>query len=251
MRTIIRAMAVLESFSKDRPTLALHQVADAIELSKPTTFRLLKSLTELGYLIRLDTQEYCLSMKLLKLAEVVNPTLGIREAASSTLRELAEASGETIALNTVDKLDRVCLDAITSTTGVVSMMRAGDRVPLGLGASSKILLAYMDSADISKAVTRLGKRNYPFFDRSRLKSELIEARKVGYSLSEGEVAEGNASLAAPIFERDGTVKYSISLFCPSFRFEHRKDDFIKMIQLSAQQISLRNGGVCPENTQES
>ena len=91
-------MAVLESFSKDRPTLALHQVADAIELSKPTTFRLLKSLTELGYLIRLDTQEYCLSMKLLKLAEVVNPTLGIREAASSTLRELAEASGETIAL---------------------------------------------------------------------------------------------------------------------------------------------------------
>ncbi len=79
MRTIERAMSVLEAFTQAEPSLPLHAIATRIKLSKPTTYRLINCLVDLGYLVRLSTQDYFLSMKILHLAGQVRGPLSIRQ----------------------------------------------------------------------------------------------------------------------------------------------------------------------------
>ncbi|MFD2884007.1 helix-turn-helix domain-containing protein [Pseudomonas lini] len=59
-----------ESFSSDRSSLTLQDIADRIELPKSTTFRIVQSLEKAGYLVRLE-QQYCLSFRFTRLAGLV------------------------------------------------------------------------------------------------------------------------------------------------------------------------------------
>ncbi|WP_204307477.1 IclR family transcriptional regulator domain-containing protein, partial [Enterobacter hormaechei] len=51
----------------------------------------------------------------------------------------------------------------------------------------------------------------------------------------------NVAVAAPIFDADGRVRYSISLSCPAFRYEPRKQEFLQLVIKGAAEISRRNG----------
>ena len=53
MRSVQRILAILESFTAEDNCLSLHEIAGRIALPKSTTFRLVQSLEESGYLIRL------------------------------------------------------------------------------------------------------------------------------------------------------------------------------------------------------
>ncbi|MGN5477985.1 helix-turn-helix domain-containing protein [Cupriavidus basilensis] len=101
MRSVQRILAVFESFTAERSSLTLQEIADRIELPKSTTFRIVQSLDQAGYLVRLEDQQYCLSFRFTRLAGLVKSTLGIREIARPILVELAEKTKETISLHTI------------------------------------------------------------------------------------------------------------------------------------------------------
>ena len=54
MRSVQRILAVFESFSTERNSLTLQEIADLIELPKSTSFRIVQSLEKAGYLVRLE-----------------------------------------------------------------------------------------------------------------------------------------------------------------------------------------------------
>ena len=78
MRSVQRILAVFETFSPERTSLTLQEIADRIDLPKSTTFRIVQSLEKAGYLVRLEDQQYCLSFRFTRLAGLVRSTLGIR-----------------------------------------------------------------------------------------------------------------------------------------------------------------------------
>jgi len=64
VRSVTRALSILECFDADRPSLALHQISQRLELAKSTTYRLLSTLVESGYVVQKENSEYCLSFQL-------------------------------------------------------------------------------------------------------------------------------------------------------------------------------------------
>ena len=96
MRAVDRIFSVLDAFTPDRPKLTLQEISERIDLSKATTFRLVNSLSDAGYLVRLDDQRYCLSMKLVKLAGVVASGLSVRDIAHPVMLEIGRETGETV-----------------------------------------------------------------------------------------------------------------------------------------------------------
>ena len=81
MRAVQRIFAIFESFTAERSSLTLQEIADRIDLPKSTAFRIVQSLEQAGYLVRLEDQKYCLSFRFTRLAGSVKSTLGIREIA--------------------------------------------------------------------------------------------------------------------------------------------------------------------------
>ena len=83
IRTVERAFAIFEAFDDKQPMLSLQEIGNRIGLSKATTYRLVNCLYDLGYLVRLEDNRYCLSLKLTRLSGLVRSTLGFRRRAAN------------------------------------------------------------------------------------------------------------------------------------------------------------------------
>src|SRR5215217_2220342 len=139
MRAVQRIFAIFESFTPEKSSLTLQEIADRIELPKSTTFRIVQSLEKAGYLVRLEDQKYCLSFRFTRLAGLVRSTLGIREIARPIMAELAERTKETVSIHTVSGKSRVCIDAVATTPSPLrQVVQPGETVPLVSGSGSKV-----------------------------------------------------------------------------------------------------------------
>ncbi|WP_088624386.1 IclR family transcriptional regulator [Oceanicola sp. 22II-s10i] len=241
MRTVNRTFSILEAFTADRRSLALHEIAKIVGLTSPTTLRIVKSLVDLGYLVRLSKNEYCLSPKVLRFSAALKSTLGIREISYDISHDLAEQTKESVAIYMVDQLERVCIYAIDSELRLQAVVREGERAELGQGASGKALLAFQDTKTTAEAIEN-NRRKLGVEPRA-LAAELDEIRARGYAVTNSEVTFGNAAVAAPIFERDGTVRFALSLACPEVRFGKSREQFTEKVLQSSRLISQRNGAV--------
>lgn len=241
MRSVQRILAVFESFTAERSSLTLQEIADRIELPKSTTFRIVQSLDQAGYLVRLEDQQYCLSFRFTRLAGLVKSTLGIREIARPILVELAEKTKETISLHTISGQNRVCIDAVsTDSSPLRAVVQAGEQIPLLVGSGSTVLMAYMPKEDVAPLVTAVAKAT------KRTKTDVLadfeKVREQGYSVSHGERLLGISAISAPIKDVHEEVHYCLSLGAPTVRLQTREKELVKLVVNAAANISLQFGG---------
>lgn len=241
MRSVERILAVFESFSASRNSLTLQEIADRIKLPKSTAFRIVRSLEEAGYLVRLDDQRYCLSFRFTRLAGMVKSTLGIREIARPVMMALAEKTHETVAIHTVMGRNRVCIDSLaTSSSPLRSVMQPGEQIPLQAGSASKVLLAWMPKnvlTPLMPGVARITKRT-----QGEILAELAKVRDRGYAVSHGERLQGLSAISAPIRDINEEVHYCVTVNGPTVRLQGHERDFVKHVRRAADEISLQLGG---------
>lgn len=239
MRAVNRTMAVFECFSEERPSLTLQAIANRVKLPKSTTFRLVQSLDEAGYLVRLENQEYCLSFKFVRLAGLVKTNLDIRRVARSVMEEAAKASGETVTLNAARGRERVCIDVVDTPSPLMSITKPGEHVPLVDGATAKVLLAFLPRAEFKEAANYAlrvsGQR------RSEFLTELERIRNAGYAVTHGERVLGLTAVAAPVRDTADEVKYCIAIAGPTARMKPRIGEHVRIAVRAAEEVSRRLG----------
>jgi DNA-binding IclR family transcriptional regulator len=241
MRAVQRILAIFESFTAERSSLTLQEIADRIELPKSTTFRIVQSLEKAGYLVRLEDQKYCLSFRFTRLAGLVRSTLGIREIARPIMTELADATRETVSLYTVSGCNRVCIDALaTNASPLRSVSQPGEHVPLNVGSSSKVLAAYMPRKELTAIAAQIARATR--CTQAEVVAELERVRDRHYAVSHGERVLGVSSMSAPIKGANEQVAYCLSVAGPTVRVQAREKDFVKLVVRAAADISRRYGG---------
>jgi len=234
IRSVVRAFAVFDCFSEDSNSLTLHQISQKLELPKSTVFRLLNTLVEIGYIHHLDDQSYCMSLKVLRLGNLVPTTLGIRDVARPELRALSEFSGETVSLSLLDGNERLVLDVMESSSRLRSIVRVGEVVKLNTGAVGRVFMAFQPKLNIAGALGDL-----PAPDDFDL--EMEEIRAAGYAWSAGARLEGSAGIAAPVFDINGECNYCISVAGPEVRILDKKDEIAAQLTASARRLSRHLG----------
>lgn len=240
-RAVDRIFAVFESFSRERSSLTLQEIADRIELPKSTTFRIVQGLEQAGYLVRLEDQKYCLSFRFTRLAGFVKSTLGVREIARPIMTELAERTKETVSIHTVSGRNRVCIDAMaTASSQLRSVVQAGEQIPLASGSGSKVLMAFMQKAQVAAILTsivRTTKRT-----KAEVLAELAKIRGQGYAVSHGERLPGLSAISAPIKDANDEVHYCLTVGGPTVRLQVKEKEYIKFVVTAAANISRQFGG---------
>jgi DNA-binding IclR family transcriptional regulator len=240
MRSVQRILAVFESFSPQRTSLSLQELADRIELPKSTAFRIVQSLEKAGYLVRQDDRQYCLSFRFLRLAGLVKSTLGIREIARPVMSELSKNTQEAASIHTVIGKNRVCIESVTAASTLRSVIQTGEQVPLLVGSATKVLLAYMPRKELSAFLPGIAKGT------KRTQAAVLEdfkrIQEVGYAVSHGERLLGVSAISAPIFDVNEEVKYCLSLGGPSVRLQADEKGFVKLVVQAAAEISRQFGG---------
>jgi len=240
MRSVQRILAVFESFTRNRDSLTLQEIADRIDLPKSTAFRIVQSLEQSGYLLRLANHKYCLSFRFTKLSGLVKSTVDIREISRPIIAELADMTRETVTLNTVNGLDRVCIDVIDTASPLRSVTKAGEHIRLLDGSSAKVLMAYLPIEKLAPVLSYVSKKTKR--KQSEIISELEKIRERGYSVSHGERLLGLSAVTAPIKDINDTSSYCLTVAGPTVRIQSREKEFIKLVVKAAADISKRFGG---------
>jgi DNA-binding IclR family transcriptional regulator len=233
----------MECFDEEKPALPLQEIAARAGLPKATAFRLLSTLVETGYVLQLPNQDYCLSHKLMRLAAVAQRTFSIRDIARGIMLEVVSETGETVDLSVLNGTNRVCVDVLESPHPLKSIIRPGETVALGRGASGKLLLAYNEDALLAQVLADSGT-----LDREALARNLESIRKQGFAHSRGERLEGVEAISVPLPDHTGQVPYCLTLTGPSFRFSSKLERFTEIMLDAGRRISLSLGASQPQGS---
>jgi DNA-binding IclR family transcriptional regulator len=245
IRAVERAFAIFEAFDPEHTMLTLHEIGKRIKLSKATTYRLVNCLHDLGYLVRLEDNRYCLSLKLTRLSGMVRSTIGIRDIARPIMLDLVKKTGETVTLNTLANNQRLCIEVFDTPAPLMSIVRQGEQMPLLHGATGKILLAYLSKSELDGVFRAAPPSQRP--NRAALEKQLAQYREQGYAHTSSERVQGVTAISVPLRDIDGQVRYCISITGPAIRVDRHADEFIALLlnarKVVSGQMGARTGDV--------
>lgn len=237
-----RAMDVLLLFGRSgRADLGVTEIATELGLTKAAVHRILTALRSRD-LITVDavTRRYALGHGAVALGRAYLARMDLRALAAPELRGLAQRVGETATLSIRRGDTRLYVDQVVPQHELRVEVSLGIPYPLHAGSSSKVILAFLDDAEVDGLVGRHGLDALTprtIVDAERLRKELAAIRRRGHASSLGERQEGTASIAAPIFDHDGRVIAALSVAGPLSRFKARMAECTPPLVESAARIS--------------
>jgi DNA-binding IclR family transcriptional regulator len=217
VRAVDRALDVLLAFEADDRGLTASELLKRVDLSRPTLYRLLKTLELRGFVTATgEPQHFKLGPAVAHLAHVWNAGLDVATSAQPMMRRLWQETGETVALLIQDGSDRVCVAELPSPQPLSFKRGVGHREKITLGASGKVVLAF--STEAQRFLSELvAEKNHAAYIQ-----DLAHIRKVGYAVSKEELIKGAVAVAAPFFTGGSKVLGSLAVYGPSARVNQEK-----------------------------
>ncbi len=244
MSTIDRMCAILNAFSEDQRVLTLSDIGRRINLPKSTTHRLLTILESQGILIRdSEGKGYRLGYQLIHWGMLAQNSLDLRNLALPILEQLRNETQETAVLSVLDytHMAAIWLEQVESPQPVRWAKRVGQRVYLHAGASAKVLWAFLPDVELESILSRIELvpiQTNTITDREKLRQELHEIRRRGYSVSIEETDKGAMGVAAPVYDHRGQVVAGIGIIAPISRVpESMIPDVAKQVLQACFQLS--------------
>ena len=212
-----RALAVLGSFSDERPEQTLGMISASTGLASATAYRLVAELVEWGALERPARGRYRIGIRLWQLGSLAPVARDLRDTALPFLQDLGAVTGQVVHLVVLDGPQALFLERLTGHAEVRVRSRVGRRLPLHASGPGKVLLAHAPARLVENVLTRgLPKvARGTITDPQQLTRVLAEVRATGYCISRDEMTDGASSVAAPITGPSGAVIAAVSVVVPS------------------------------------
>src|SRR5690606_412003 len=215
-----RALVVLEAFKSHPTALTFTEVVAATGLLKTTVFRILHTLQEAEYIVRLPDGSFQLGAVFMQFSMVYQRSLRLQDHIPPVLKRLVELTEESASFYVREGEQRVCLYRVESQQMVRDVVPAGTVLPIDDTAASIVLRSYDKLSDIPTLLAN----DYD-------------------SMIHTTVGKGTtpqvASISAPVLNYEGLLG-AISLTGPKERFT--PDELLRMRQIlcaEAWQLSKR------------
>lgn len=220
--TLAKGLAVIEWLARQQRDCRVTDVAMELGLARSNAHRTLQTLLECGWVVQdPTTSTYRPSLRLFELGSLVAAATDVVASVRPHLAALAQASGETIHLATLDGAEIVYLDKFDSPLPVAAYSRVGGRAPAYCVASGKAMLAAA-RLDRNQLLARLGtlRPSTPntITDPDALQADLAAARERGYAENHEEWRLGVCGLGVPLFDARGDAVAAVGMSVPSIRF---------------------------------
>jgi len=220
VRSVERALDILLCFT-DATDLGLSEISCKLSLHKSTVHRLLATLENKGFLIRdVQTEKYRLGFRIWELSANLTHNDDPATMLLPEMERLRDLVEETVSLYVRDGNERIRVQAVQSKQPIRRVAPIGARMPLAVGASSKVLVAYAGES-VKREV--LEDPDWPdFMNREAYIEQLEQIRQQGFATSVEERELGTAAVASPIFNRNGQLVASVAASGPSNRLTQEK-----------------------------
>ena len=137
IRSVERALNALQCFNGGSREISLMEFSRMLSLNKSTTFRILTTLRNLGFLEMADDGKYKLGAEIARLGRLTDGvSLLIREG-QPVLQKLAKLSGETLAICKYENGRMTCISKVESEKVLKCICVLDSDVPMLKGATGR------------------------------------------------------------------------------------------------------------------
>jgi len=232
-RSLMRLLNIFHSLAKSGDSMSLAELSAALVSPKSSLLSLLRPLVQSGFLTQ-ATGRYSLGPKAFQLSLDILSVRSFSKLIRTFLLELAERSGESVYLATIDRTVGLCnyVEMIESQEAVRYAVPAGTSRPLFVSAAGRTLLAFQPPEwrdRYIKSTKMVGPVTKAAIDKAWLKEELERIQETGIAISLGEAVSGASGIAAPIISNDGTAMHALMIAGPTERFQKALPDLKRLM----------------------
>jgi DNA-binding IclR family transcriptional regulator len=230
--SIGKALAMLYLFDGDRPEWSADELCTRMRGSRPTVYRYIRELVDVGLLRRIPGGRYALGPAIVRLDRVIRRSDPLLRSAIPIMRELTTRTACDCVLTAL--FGRTIMD-MHSEHGDDSLPRGygrGQPVEMFRGSAPKVILSQQPAAwqkrlyqtNAAEIAERGMGRDWESFA-----AQLARIRKDGYYISRGEVTPTIATLALPINVPVAGYSAALSIVTTPARFDILNHELIIQI----------------------
>jgi DNA-binding IclR family transcriptional regulator len=205
IQSVDRAARILKVLASGPRRLGVSEIADRLDLTRPTVHGLLQTLQAHGFVEQdRDSDKYQLGASLLRLG---NSYLDLNELRSRSLvhaERLATRSDAAVRVGVMHGARVVIVHHVFRPDSTLQILEVGAELPLHASALGKAMLAYSPDDTIegllAEPLPRLTSRT---LSPAALRGELSDTRERGFAREKDEAILGESSIASPIFDHSG------------------------------------------------
>lgn len=212
LNSLARGLAVLRSFSREKPGMTLSELAAHTELNPAVVRRCLNTLQHLGYVTKKD-KIFLLRPEVFSLGSAYIESMNLEEVVTPSLQRVRDLTGNSCAMAVLSNTDVLFMVYVSTKLLTRVVAGVGTRFPAYATSAGRILLAALEKEKLQEYLNKV--QLNPLTDRTvtskiKLKNILQDVRKQGYAATQGELDFGVVSVAVPLHSEDGRVIASIS-----------------------------------------
>ena len=221
VQSIQRGFAILEEIARNRDGISLAELSKRVGLHNSTTFHLVKTMVALGYVRQLkESKRYRIGRPLFALAASALDEVEMMSLATPVLEDLSRETGE-CAHFAVRMGDAVVVLARTSGPGAFQLTdRVGVVRPAHCTALGKMMLAALSPEQFESYLARAELKSLTpnsITGADRLRREIVEVRRAGHAIDDGEFDSEVRCVALPVRDFSGSVTGAIGISGPVWR----------------------------------
>lgn len=241
IQSLERGLAVINSFSRDRQTQTLSEVAQQAGLTRATARRILLTLSELGY-VRQNGRGFALTPRVLDLGYSFLSSFRVVELAQQPMELLVDEVKESSSMSILDDTEIVYVARVPTTRIMTIALALGSRLPVYPTSMGRVLLSGLSDDEVGEYLDKTDLRQltpHTVTNPAELREKLEQVRAQGFALVDQELEEGVRSIAAPITNSRDEVIAAMNISCHASRVtvSRMKSEFKPRLLATAAEIS--------------
>jgi DNA-binding IclR family transcriptional regulator len=218
-----RGLEILQAFSEDNKPLSGAELARRLNLPRASVFRMLQTLELLGFVERIgESSQYKLGLAVLRLGFGYLASLEITHLGQPILERLSGSTGFSSHLVVRDKTEVVIVAKVMGRNSLFNSLQVGARLPAHATVIGRVLLS---DFSLEKLQTLFASTPLEVYTEhtpktlNRLSELVLEAKNLGYGISQGGFEMGISTIAAPVRDQTRQVVAALSITVPSQHIE--------------------------------
>jgi DNA-binding IclR family transcriptional regulator len=240
-----KALQILKAFAPHNERIGPVALSRKLGVHPSTTTRLLKVLKKHGFVEQdPETRKYYLGRSNIFLAQAVIESL--RTDLVSIVRPyvdgLRDRVNESVGLE-VWAGDTTTLAYIAPGPQLVQISAVlGARMPVHVAAGARAIMAHLPPEVVDDLLDGALRRftSKTLTDPKAIKRKLVQIRRTGVSVEQGELDEDVYIMAAPVFNHAKSPVAAVAIAVPAYRMKsHMRRDTVRVLKETAARISVR------------
>jgi DNA-binding IclR family transcriptional regulator len=244
-RTLEKGLFLLSLFDVDHPEWTLKELRERAGFPKATTRRLIKTLEAASWVAYdQDSGKFHLGSSALRALYLAMSHSELIRTAHPFLVKLTEETTESTSLCVWTDQGALIIDTVPTARAFKPFTFAGMLLQGSASADSQVLIAFGSTQTQEAALATPQQRRTPHtvVEPERLQERFNQVRLEGVAYDRGEWNETAPAVAAPVFDRNGELRASLSVVAPPERAsEQQMQGYAAAVKRTAAELSAQLG----------